>query len=397
MRFSPRIGSIPASATLAVAARARELKARGEPVIDLSVGEPDFPTPAHIAQAGIRAIEEHKTRYTPAAGLPELRAAFAEWLGREYGLRYRPAETIVSCGAKHSIFNALAAVALEGDEVIVVHPYWVSYPAQVAAVGAKAVIVKTREETGFRLTPDQLRSAITDRTRALILNTPCNPTGAVYSGEELRALARVLRDTSVLVIFDEIYSRLVFGGRTHVNLVAVAPELHDQTVIINGASKAFAMTGWRIGLAAGPEPLITVMVNFQSHTTSNPCTISQYACLAALTGDQKPVEEMRREFERRGRRLRELLLEIPGITCTAADGAFYLFPRISAYLGKAVAGRKIASALDLSSLLLDEAKVATVAGTEFGDDEYLRLSYAIDIRALEEAAGRLKDFLARAR
>jgi aspartate aminotransferase len=273
----------------------------------------------------------------------------------------------------------------------------VSYPAQVAAVGAKAVIVKTRERTGFKLTPDQLRLAITDRTRALILNTPCNPTGAVYSAEELRGLARVLAGTSVVVIFDEIYSKLVFGKQAHVNLVAVAPELREQTVIINGASKAFAMTGWRIGLAAGPEPLITVMANFQSHTTSNPCTISQYACLAALTGDQKPVEDMRLEFERRGRRLRELLLEIPGITCAAADGAFYLFPRISAYLGKTIAGKRIASALDLSSLLLEEAKLATVAGTEFGDDEYLRLSYAIDIRVLEEAAGRLTAFLAQAR
>jgi aspartate aminotransferase len=397
MRFSPRIGSIPASATLAVAARARELKAKGEPVIDLSVGEPDFPTPDHIAQAGIRAIQEHKTRYTPAAGLLELRAAFAGWLGREYGLQYKPSATIVSCGAKHSIYNALAAVALEGDEVIVVHPYWVSYPAQVAAVGAKAVIVKTREEAGFKLTPDLLRSATTDRTRAIILNTPCNPTGAVYSAEELRALARVLASTSVVVIFDEIYSKLVFGKQAHVNLVAVAPELRDQTVIVNGASKAFAMTGWRIGLAAGPEPLITVMANFQSHTTSNPCTISQYACLAALTGDQKPVEQMRLEFERRGHRMRELLLEIPGITCAAADGAFYLFPRISAYLGKTIAGKRIGSALDLSSLLLEEAKLATVAGTEFGDDEYLRLSYAIDIRLLEEAAGRLKGFLAQAR
>jgi len=396
MRFSPRIGSIPASPTHAVGARAKELKSKGEPVIDLSLGEPDLPTPEHIARAGVQAIQEGKTRYTPAPGILGLRAEFAGWLGREYGLEYRPSGTIVSCGAKHSIFNVLSAVAAEGDEVIVVHPYWVSYPAQVAAVGAQAVVVRTREEAGFKLAPDELRSALTERTRAVILNTPCNPTGAVYSADELRALAEVLRETDATVIFDEIYSKLTFGGRKHANLVAVAPELRDRTVIVNGASKAYRMTGWRIGLAAGPEELISVMARFQSQTTSNPCTISQYACLAALTGDQALVEEMRQRFEERGRRLHQLLSAIPGLTCNVPEGAFYLFPNVSAYLGKSIAGRAVDGSLDLAEVLLEEAKVATVAGVAFGDDEHLRLSYVVDTPLLEEAADRLKELLARA-
>lgn len=394
MEFSPRIGSIPTSPTLAVGARARELKAQGEPVIDLSLGEPDFPTPEHICLAAQEAIRQGKTRYTPAAGLPELRAAFAEWLAREYGLQYKPSETIVSCGAKHSIFNVLSAVAAEGDEVVVVHPYWVSYPAQVAAVGARPVVARTREEAGFKLTPEELRSVLTPHTRAVILNTPCNPTGAVYSADELRALAQVLRETSAVVIFDEIYSKLTFGGLAHINLLTVAPELRDRTVIVNGASKAYAMTGWRIGLAAGPEPLISVMARFQSQTTSNATTISQYACLAALTGDQQPVEQMRRRFEKRGRRLHQLLSRIPGITCNPPQGAFYLFPNISAYLGKTIAGRTITGSLDLASVLLEEAKVATVAGVAFGDDHHLRLSYAVEEPLLEEAAERIGNLLA---
>lgn len=396
MKFSPRIGSLPASPTLAVGARARELKAQGEPVIDLSLGEPDFPTPEHIAEAGVRAIREGRTRYTPAPGLLGLRAEFAEWLGREYGLRYRPSGTIVSCGAKHSIFNVLSAVAAEGDEVIVVHPYWVSYPAQVSAVGAEAVIVRTKEDDGFRLQPDSLRAALTDRTRAVIVNTPCNPTGAVYSAEELRALADVLKETSAVVIFDEIYGKLTFGGRSHANLVAVAPELRDHTVIVSGASKAYAMTGWRIGLAAGPEELISVMARFQSQTTSNATTISQYACLAALTGNQEPVEEMRKTYEERGRRLHELLPDIPGLTCNEPEGAFYLFPNVSAYLGRTIAGRRVTGSLDLAAVLLEEAKVATVAGIAFGDDEHLRLSYVVDIPVLEEAVDRMKELLTRA-
>jgi len=396
MQFSPRIGSIPASPTLAVGARAKELKAQGEQVIDLSLGEPDFPTPQHIARAGIKAIEEGKTRYTPAAGLPELRAGFAEWLGKEYGLEYKPSETIVSCGAKHSIFNVLSAVAAEGDEVVVVRPYWVSYPAQVTAVGARTVLATTREDNGFKLTPEELRAALGERTKAVILNTPCNPTGAVYSADELRALAKVLADSPAVVIFDEIYSKLVFGGRKHANLVAVAPELRERTVIVNGASKAFAMTGWRIGLAAGPEELIGVMGRFQSQTTSNATTISQHACLAALTGPEEPVTEMVRAFQERGRRLHQLLLEIPGITCNEPEGAFYLFPNVAAYLGKTVAGRTVTGSLELATVILEEAKVATVAGLAFGEDEHLRLSYAVDMAELEEAAGRLKELLASA-
>ena len=397
MKFSPRIGSLPASPTLAVGARAKELKAQGEPVIDLSLGEPDFATPEHICQAAVKAIREGRTRYTPAAGIPGLRAEFANWLEREYGLEYRPSGTIVSCGAKHTIFNILSAVAAEGDEVIVVHPYWVSYPPQVTAVGAEPVIVRTEEEDGFKLKPQALADALTERTRAVILNTPCNPTGAVYSADELRGLAGVLTETDAVVIFDEIYSKLTFGGRTHANLVAVAPELRKRTVIVNGASKAYAMTGWRIGLAAGPEELIAVMTRFQSQTTSNPTTISQYACLAALTGPQEPVEEMRRAFEERGRCLHQLLSDVPGLTCTEPEGAFYLFPNISAYLGRTIAGRRVAGSLDLAAVLLEEAKVATVAGIAFGDDEHLRLSYAVDTPVLEEAVGRMKALLAQAR
>jgi len=396
MKFSPRIGGIPASPTLAVGARAKELKAQGQPVIDLSLGEPDFPTPEHIAEAGVEAIRQGRTRYTPAPGLPELRAAFTQWLAREYGLQYKPSETIVSCGAKHSIFNVLSALAAEGDEVIVVHPYWVSYPAQVTAVGAEAVIVRTKEDEGFKLQPEPLRAALTDRTRAVILNTPCNPTGAVYSAEDLTALAAVLAETDAVVIFDEIYGRITFGGRRHANLVAVAPQLRNQTVIVNGASKTFAMTGWRIGLAAGPEELISLMARFQSQTTSNATTVSQYACLTALTGPQEPVEEMRKTYEERAYRLHELLTGIPGLTCNEPEGAFYLFPNVSAYLGKTVAGRTIAGSLDLAAVLLEEAKVATVAGVAFGDDEHLRLSCTVDEPVLEEAAARMKELLAQA-
>jgi aspartate aminotransferase len=272
----------------------------------------------------------------------------------------------------------------------------VSYPAQVTAVGATAVVVATREEDGFRLTPEALQGALSDRTRAVILNTPCNPTGAVYSADELRALAEVLAGTEALVIFDEIYSKLVFGERTHANLVAVAPHLRDRAVIVNGASKAFAMTGWRIGLAAGPEELIAVMGRFQSQTTSNATTVSQYACLEALNGPEGPVTAMVQAFEKRGRRLHELLAGVPDITCAKPDGAFYLFPNVSSCFGKELGGQRISNSLELSKAILEEAKVATVAGSAFGAEGYLRLSYVVDVPVLEEAVQRIRDLLASA-
>ena len=263
-------------------------------------------------------------------------------------------------------------------------------------MGAEAVIVRTEEDDGFKLKPDALRAALSDRTRAVILNTPCNPTGAVYSAEDLAALAEVLAETDAIVIFDEIYSKLTFGGRTHANLVAVAPQLRAQTVIVNGASKAFAMTGWRIGLVAGPEELISVLGRFQSQTTSNPTTIYQYACLQALTGPQESVEEMRKTYEERAYHLHELLTGIPGITCNQPEGAFYLFPNVSAYLGKTVARRTITGSLDLAGVLLEEAKVATVAGVAFGDDQHHRLSCVVDLPVLEEAVARMKELFAQA-
>lgn len=385
MRLSRRARGISPSPTLAVDARAKELAARGEQIINFGVGEPDFDTPEHIKAAAAEAMARGMTKYTPVPGTVELRKAICEKLQWENGLEYSPEEVVVSCGAKHSLYNALQVLVEEGDEVIVPAPYWVSYVEQVKLAGGRPVVVETKAANDFKLRPEELFTALSPRTRLLILNTPSNPTGSVYTREELAALAAVVVEAGVWVLSDEIYEKLVYDGNTHVSIAALGTEIKAQTVVVNGVSKAYAMTGWRIGYAAAPAPVARAMADLQSHSTSNPTSIAQAAALAALRGPQEPVAEMIAAFAARRTYILERLTGIPGINCRKPAGAFYVFPDVSGYFGRRHGNRTIRNATDLAAFLLDEAKVAVVPGAAFGDDRFIRFSYATSLEKI--AAG----------
>jgi len=393
VRLSQRAASMAPSPTLAMDAKAKAMRRQGIDVISFSVGEPDFDTPAHIREAAAAAMEQGHTRYTPAGGIPELKEAIQEKLARVNGLEYTPDQIVVSVGAKHALYNAFQVLLDPGDEVIIPAPYWVSYADQVRLAGGEPVIISTTEESGFKLTAEQLREHLTPRTRALVLNSPCNPTGAVYSREELAALAEVvLAHPECLIIADEIYEAFVYDGHEHVSIASLSPEVKARTLVINGVSKMYAMTGWRIGYAAGPKELIQAMADLQSQSTSNPTSISQWAAVAALRGPQEPVAQMVAAFRKRRDLIVEGLRALPGVTCQVPPGAFYVFPRVDAVFGKRYGDTVINNSQDLAMALLNEAHVALVPGSAFGYEGYLRLSYAASESQIRAGLERMAKF-----
>ena len=390
-RIADRVRRIKQSPSSAAAERAAELRRQGKDIVNLVVGEPDFDTPVHIRHAAAAAIEAGQTRYTATAGTPALRQAIAAKFKRENGLDYAPNEIIATCGAKHAIFNALAITVQSGDEVLVPAPYWVSYPDMVLACDGTPVIVPCVEADGFKLTPVTLERAITPRTKWLILNSPSNPTGATYTIDELRALAAVLeRHPQVLVMTDDIYEHIRFGDQPTPHLLNAAPALRERTLLVNGVSKTYAMTGWRIGYAAGPADLIGALDILQSQSTSNPSSVSQAAALAALTGDQSFVAEFAEVYRRRRDRGLALINAIPGLSCRTPDGAFYLFINCSGLLGRTTPeGRVLESDIDVVMYFLESTGVALVAGTAYGLSPYMRMSIATSVETIEEGCRRM--------
>ena len=392
-----RLAKVKPSPTLAVTAKAAELKAAGKDVIGLGAGEPDFDTPEFIKQAAKDAMDRGETKYTPVAGTPALKAAIIGKFKRENNLTYAPNQIIAGVGAKQVIFNAMLATLNLGDEVIIPAPYWVSYPDMVLFAEGTPVFVEGKESAGFKLAPADLDKAITPKTKWLILNSPSNPSGAAYSEAELRALADVLlKHPHVWILTDDMYEHLLYDGFTFATIAAVEPKLYDRTLTVNGVSKAYAMTGWRMGYAGGPKELIAAISDIQSHSTSNASSITQAATVAALNGDQSFLVEWKNSFQHRRNLVVDALNDIPGITCLKPEGAFYVFPSMKALLGKKTpAGKTINSCVDFSDYLLEEALVAVVFGSAFGMGGYFRISYATSEKALVEAMKRIKDACAK--
>jgi len=384
MKTSKRLGGISPSLTMAVTSKAKALKKSGVDVISFAAGEPDFDTPEHIVEAARRALAEGQTRYTPAKGMPDLIEAVRRKFLRENGLDYAPEQIVISCGAKHSLFNAVAAICDEGDEVIIPSPYWVTYPEQVKLAGGQPVIVPGREEDGFRLPLEDLEKAISPRTAAIIVSSPCNPTGGVFPREDLERMAALALEHDFAIISDDIYEHLVYDGFQPFAIASIAEEVRERTIVVNGVSKAYAMTGWRIGYLAAPAPVAKAISSFQSHSTSNPMTVAQFAAVAALNGDQACVEEMRRAFESRRNLMVKRLRDIPGVECINPVGTFYTFPNISA-LG--------VSSLDLAEDLLEKARIAVVPGAAFGWDSHIRMSFADSEENLEEGLARFDEYV----
>ncbi|MFN2133500.1 MAG: pyridoxal phosphate-dependent aminotransferase [Anaerolineae bacterium] len=393
-KLSESVERIAASATMAISSRAKAMQAAGEDVIALAAGEPDFVTPQHIRDAAKAALDEGFTYYTPAAGIPELRAAWGEKVGRERGVTYTADQVIVTAGGKQAVFNTVYALAGPGDEVIIPAPYWVSYTEQAKAVGATPVVIQTRAEDDFKLRPAALREAITERTRLLILCSPSNPTGAVYSRDELADLAELLVEQQVPVLSDEVYDALIYG-EPFTSIASLGREIYDLTVVAGAVSKAYAMTGWRIGFAAGPKNVIAAASRLQSHSTSGANSIAQKAALAAITGDQSSVEQMRQAFDERRKYMLGRLLDMQGISCPEPLGAFYTFPRISAFYGRTLDGQPVDGSMAFCTALLEHAKLALVPGVAFGNDDHVRLSYAASTEEITEAMDRLQWFLSK--
>ncbi|MBS4215888.1 pyridoxal phosphate-dependent aminotransferase [Neobacillus rhizophilus] len=389
MELASRVLSLTPSTTLAITAKAKELKEQGEDVIGLGAGEPDFNTPQHILDAAVKSMNEGQTKYTPSAGLPALKKAIIKKFETDQGLTYKPNEVIVGNGAKHVLYTLFQVLLNEGDEVIIPTPYWVSYPEQVKLAGGVPVYIDGLEENHFKITPEQLKKAITNRTKAVIINSPSNPTGVLYTEEELLEIGKVCLAENILIVSDEIYEKLVYGGVKHVSIAEISPELKEQTIIINGVSKSHSMTGWRIGYAAGNAELIKAMTNLASHSTSNPTTTAQYAAIAAYNGPQEPVEEMRKAFEERLEIIYDQLVAIPGFTCVKPQGAFYLYPNVK----KAAEMAGYSNVDDFASALLVEAKVAVIPGSGFGTPDNIRLSYATSLDLLEKAVSRMQQFV----
>lgn len=390
---SDRVKEIGASPTMMVAAEAKKLKSEGVDVIDLSMGEPDFHTPNNIKTAGINAIEENRTRYTLNQGTNELRTAISAKLKRDNNLEYNLNEIIVSSGAKQSVYNSILATVNPGNEVIIPAPYWVSYPAMVSLAGGKNIVIQTDEKTGFKVTPEQLQKAITPKTKMLILCNPSNPTGSAYTKDELTALAEIVLKHNFYVLADEIYEKLVYDNFEFVSFASLSPEIKKKTILVNGISKTYAMTGWRIGYTAAPENIVSAINKIQSHTTSHASSISQHAAIEAVAGPQYVIHEMLEEFRNRREYFYSELTSIKGITCYKPEGAFYLFPNILHYLHKKSNVLKIETSFDFAMHLLYEAHIAAVPGSAFGSEGYLRMSYATSMDHLHEAIFRLKKTL----
>ena len=389
MKFSHRIQAVKTSLTLEITALANELKAKGENVIGFGAGEPDFDTPDNVKQAAIRAIQENNTRYTPVGGTNELKDAVIHKLKQDNGLDYQSNQIVVSCGAKHSFFNLAQVLWEKGDEVLVPTPYWVSYPEMILLAGATPVIVHTSRHTGFKVTPEQIDGAVTPHTRAIIINSPSNPTGAAYSKKELEGIAECALKHKLLIISDEIYEKIVFDGFEQISIASLGKEVQKNCVVINGMSKCYAMTGWRIGYLAAEPEIAQQILKLQSQSTSNPTSISQAASIEALTGPQDDVVRMVEEFTRRRNLLMDLLAEIAGVSCYRPAGSFYTFPDFSAFYGKSYQGEIVKGSVEFARFLLQEAKVALVPGIAFGADDNVRLSFAISQEVIRQGMGRI--------
>lgn len=394
-KLSDRVMKLKPSATLAISAKANALKAQGQDVIGFGVGEPDFDTPDTIKESGIQAIRAGKTKYTDVGGIKELKEAVVEKFKRDNGLTYKTSEILVSCGGKHSFYNLSMAFFEPGDEVLVPAPYWVSYPPMVELAGATPVIIPTGSAKDFKIDSDDLARYTTKKTKALVLNYPSNPTGVSYAKDELASIARFCVANDIYVISDEIYEKLVYDGFVHTSIASLSDEIKEITIVINGVSKSYAMTGWRIGYAAGPEALISAMNKVQSQSTSNPTSIAQWAAVQALVGPQRELERMRKEFETRRKVMIDGLNAIPHVRCRKPEGAFYAFPDVSGIFGKSHAGGKITGSIDFSSYLLSAVKVALVPGVEFGDDNCVRLSYAASMAEITEGVRRIGEAIKR--
>ncbi len=383
-RISDRAASLSPSLTLAIDSKAKAMKAAGEDVVGFGAGEPDFDTPQHIKDAAIKAINDGFTKYTPSSGTPELRQAVADKFQRENGLSYKPSQIIISNGGKHSCYNVIIATCQEGDEVLIPAPFWLSYPEMVKLAGATPVVLETTDQTEFKITPNQLRAAITPNTRLLILNSPSNPTGTVYTPEEIKALGDVCIEKGVLIMSDEIYERLLYDGATHQSVASFSKAHYDHTIIVHGLAKAWSMTGWRLGFLAAPEPIAKAIDAVQSHSTSNPTSFAQKGGVVALNGSQEHLPKWLAEFDKRRKFASDKLNSIPGISCVNSKGAFYLFPNISG------AGL---NSTEFCARLLEQEKVAAVPGIAFGADDYLRISYATGMANIEKGLDRLDKFV----
>ncbi len=391
MKLSKRVQQLSPSPTLAITATAKSLKQQGYDVIGLGAGEPDFNTPEHIMQAAKEAMDAGHTKYTASGGIPELKKAIVDKLQRDNGLTYEPNQITVATGAKHALYNLFQAIIDPGDEVIIPAPYWVSYIEQVKLAGGEAVVIEGKESNSFKITPEQLKEAITERTKAVLINSPSNPTGMVYFEDELRALGEVCVEHDLLVVSDEIYEHLIYDeGVKHVSIASLSKELYDRTIIINGVSKTYSMTGWRIGFAAGPADIIKAMTDLASHSTSNPTSIAQYAAIAALNGTHEPVEVMKKAFVERRDYVVDRLNQIPGFTCLKPPGAFYAFVNIREALEQS---GKYQTPDEWASALLEKELVAVVPGSGFGSNDHMRISYATSMEQLEKALDRIERFV----
>lgn len=391
MRLAGRVATLTPSATLEITAKAKELKASGLDIIGLGAGEPDFNTPQNILDAAIVAMNKGYTKYTATGGLPELKKEIINKFTKDQGLLYEPSEIIVCNGAKHALYTLFQVILEEGDEVIIPTPYWVSYPEQVKLADGVPVYIEGLEKNNYKITPEQLEKAITEKTKAVIINSPSNPTGMLYSKEELEAIGKLCVKHDILIVSDEIYEKLIYGSHKHISIAEISDEFKKQTVIINGVSKSHSMTGWRIGYAAGDKEIIRAMTDLASHSTSNPTSVAQYAAIEAYSGTQEPVEEMRRAFEERLNIIYDKLVQIPGITCIKPQGAFYLFPNAK----KAAELAGLNSVDELAAALLEEAQVAIIPGSGFGAPDNIRLSYATSLDQLEKAVERIHHFMAK--
>ena len=391
--LSNRAKSLKPSPTLAINAKAKSMLAQGIHVISFGAGEPDFDTPDNIKKSAKKAIDEGFTKYTPVGGIDELKDAIIKKFQKDNKLTYKRSEILVSCGGKHSFYNLAQAIFDQGDEVIVPAPYWVSYPPMVALANATPVIIETTEKNGFKITPEELRKAITMKTKALILNSPSNPTGSAYTKKEMEKIAEIAISKNIFVISDEIYEKIVYDGFEFISIASLSEEMKKKTIIVHGVAKTYAMTGWRIGYTAGSEEIISAMNNIQSQSTSNPTSISQKASVEALSGPQDEVTRMVDAFAQRRNYIVDRLNEIPGVSCYKPVGSFYVFPNFSSYYGKSYQSKKIENSTVLADYLLDVAKVAVVPGVEFGADPFERLSYATSMEDIKEGLNRIEEAL----
>ena len=390
MKLASRIALIKPSPTLTIQAKANALKASGRDIIGFGAGEPDFDTPLNIKEAAIRAIHAGFTKYTPVGGTDELKDAVIAKLQRDNQLTYRRSEIVISCGAKHSLFNVAQVLFEEGDEVLIPSPYWVSYPDIVYLTGAKPVVIRTRVGDGFKLQPSQLEAAITPRTRAIIISYPSNPAGVCYSRRELEELAAVILRKGIMIISDDIYEKIIYDDQPFFTLASLSDELKRISIVINGVSKSYSMTGWRIGYAAGSEEIVSAMTKYQSQNTSNPTSIAQKAAVEALNGPQEGVGVMAREFQKRRDLIVGRLAAIPGVTCLKPQGAFYVFPNVGSYYGRSFEEKVIRNSAEMATYLLDEANVALVPGGDFGHDDHIRISYATSMEQIEKGVERIR-------